>query len=234
MISGIHTINPQTAIQSAQDYWRVPGVNYRNGVYIVDLAKTLLDSGNAKTQDDWAKYTEEAKQKQDFYTGDMPLYHALFTAWFKQKDKKEDKKESEEVREFIQKQMREKWFTTLTRIAYQPQGDDLVMHNYGTKDKYEISSSIVGADRFIESGDSKALESILGTGNISEINAVYNWINQTPAYIWRVNRKPSKVDERVARFGAIAVGVGLGCYGGPAVSYPSLGVRFVVEAHAKK
>lgn len=52
MISGIHTINPQTAIQSAQDYWRVPGVNYRNGVYIVDLAKTLLDSGNAKTQDD--------------------------------------------------------------------------------------------------------------------------------------------------------------------------------------
>ena len=218
------------AVQSTQDYWKVSGVNYKNGIYTVELAKSLLDSGNAKTQDNWAKYTEQAKQNGNFYTGDMPLYHSLFTALFRQKNNRE----SEEARTFIQKQMRDKWLMTLTRIAYQPKGDDLVIHNYGTKDKYEAKSLVVGADRIIKSGDSKALEAILGTGNIQEINSVYNWINQTPAYIWRVNSNPSKVDERVARFNADADWVNLYCSRDPAGSYPSLGVRLAREARAKK
>ena len=212
---------PDTGIQSAKDSWRVLGVSYRNGIYSVDLAKQLLP---ARTQEEHAEHRNKAG-KGEFYIADMLLYHTLFTALFKQKDKPE----SEEAREFIQKQMGGHWLMTLTRIAYQPTGDDLVIHNYNTKDRYEINASVVGPDRFIEARDSKALEALLGTGNISEINSVYNWISQTPAYIWRLNSKPIQVCERVARFLADSDGALLDCDGNPDFSDSSLGVRLVVR-----
>ena len=181
----------------------------------------MLDSGNAKTQDKWAEYTMQARPKGDFYTGDMPLYHAVFTALFKQKDKKE----SEEARAFIQKQMREKYPMTLTKIIYQPTGKDKIIHNFGTNDKYELEEDIVGKDRAIGAGDKKTLNAVLGVEDIDEIKSVYNWINQTPTWIWRVNKNPENIDERVARFGAYSDRVGLNCNWDPANSDASLGVR---------
>lgn len=218
-------VQPSAPINSSQGYWSIP-VNYRNGIYTVDLAKSLLDSGNAKTQEDWAKYSLNAKSRGDFYTGDMPLYHAVFSALFKQKNKPE----SEEARKFIQKQMRAKWLMTLTRIRYNPRGKDKVIHNFGVAQHYELEENIVGPDRFVEQGDNSALTALLGTGNINEIKEVYNLINQTPTYIWRVNSKPKQVDERVARFVASSGRAGLYCNWGPAYSNSSLGVRIASEA----
>ncbi|MDD5192574.1 MAG: hypothetical protein PHH54_01560 [Candidatus Nanoarchaeia archaeon] len=220
----------QSPISSSQDYWTISGVNYRNKVYEINLLKSLLDNSYSKTQEQWAEYTEQAKQKGEFYTGDMPLYHAVFASLFNQREDTKSKEDIEEARAFIQKSMRENYPMTLTRIAYQPIGDDKVIHNFGTNDKYELSEAIVGPDRAIVKEDEKALIALLGTGDIGQIKSVYNWINGTDNWIWRVNSKPENVDERVARFIAGSVRALLLCYGGPDDRLASLGVRIVREA----
>ncbi|MEK6820585.1 MAG: hypothetical protein AABX71_02630 [Nanoarchaeota archaeon] len=225
-----HSKNSDAVISSIADCWQIQGVNYRNNIIRVDLAKQLLDSGKAKTQDRWAEYRNIAEPKGDFYTGDMPLYHAVFTALFNQKDKSE----SEEAKQFIQKSMREKWLMTLTRPAYQPKGKDKIIHNYNTNDFYPLEETIVGPDRKIAKADSLALKNILGTGNIKEIKDIYKWLNDTDTYLYRLNSKPSKVDERVAWFGAGSGRLGLYCDRYPDFSISSLGVRVVREAHAQK
>ncbi|MFA5174466.1 MAG: hypothetical protein WC438_04770 [Candidatus Pacearchaeota archaeon] len=218
-------INPNQSIINVGDYWTIPNVSYRNGIHTFDLSKTLLENGQAKTQEQWAEYRKIAQPKAEFYTGDMPLYHAVFTALFEQKDNPE----SEEARKFIQKSMRQKYPITLTRIAYQPRGKDKIIHNYKTNEQYELEENIIGPDRLIESGDSSALKALLGNEDINQINSIYNWINQTNAYLFRLNSKPKSVDERVAGFGAGSDRVCLSCGRYPEVAGASLGVRLVVR-----
>jgi hypothetical protein len=208
------SLNPN--LESKIDSWKISGVNYRNGVYVVDLAKELLP---AKTQDEHAQHREQAKG--DFYTADMPLYHALFTSLYNQKNNPQ----TEEIRAFIQKSMRANWLMTLTRIAYQPKGNDKIIHNCNTKEQYELQENIVGPDRKIVKEDSSALKALLGTDNIDEIKEVYNYINKTPTYIWRVNSKQKNVVERIARFNADSGRALLGCYRYPDYSNSALGVR---------
>ena len=213
--------NPSLAINKTTDFWEVDGVEYRNGIYKVRLAKALLENGTAKTQDNWAEYAIKAKEKNEFYTPDMPLSHSLFTALSKLKTD-----EAEEAREFIKTQMRAKYPITLTRIAYNPSGKDKVIHNYGIpNEKYEFDSDFVGENGFI-AGISPAqyLEDLIGTNNVTEINKVYQSINGTDARIWRVNSKPNNADERVAGFSAYSDGVDLYCDRGPQGADASFGV----------
>ena len=219
----------QAGTQTSLDSWRISGVNYKGKLCDVDLAKTLLDNGNTKTQDEWGEYYKSAKQTGDFYTGDMHLYHAVFASLFNQKDKLE----SGEARAFIQKSMREKDLMTLTRIAYQPKGKDKIIHNYNTADQYEISEDIVGKDRAIIGGDSNTLTALLGDGDINKIKSIYNWINQTDTFIWRLNSKPKSINERVVRFLASSGRAGLGCSGNPSSRDSSLGVCLCAEGAQK-
>ena len=218
----VQPIKTNVNIHSIDDYWRIEGVNYKGKIKTINLAQQLLPN---MTQDKHAEYREQAISKGEFYTGDMPLYHAVFTALFNQKDKPE----SEQARQFIKKSMRKKWLMTLTRIAYQPRGKDKIIHNYNTKDEYSLEENIVGEDKFIEDADRSALKALLGTDNIQEIKNIYNWINETDTYIWRINSKPNKVDERVARFGADSDRADLDCYRYPDGRYPSLGVFTCAE-----
>ena len=213
-------LNPN--LESKIDSWKISNVNYRNNTYVVDLAKELLP---AKTQDAHAQHRKQAQPKGDFYVGDMSLYHSLFTALYNQKGNPQ----TEEIRAFIQKQMRATWLVTLTRIAYQPNGKDKIIHNYNTKDKYELQENIIGPDRAITNKDSSALKSILGSGDISQIKEVYNWINQTPSWIWRVNSSPNQIDERVARFLACSDWASLSCDRNPDGTVSALGVRLVAQ-----
>ena len=218
-------------VRGNADAWSISGVEYRNGVYTVDLAKSLLDGGNSRQQDGWVDYSKSASAKGDFYTPDYPLFYGTVRALFRAKDEPSKLQEAEEAKKFLQDTSRTRWLMTLTRIKYQPTGNDEVVHNYGMSDEYKVSKSIVNPDRFIESADSKALEAILGTGDVGEISNVFNWLNGTKTYLWIVNERPSSVDERVARFDAGSVRAGLYCDGYPSYSDASLGVRV---ARAKK
>ena len=212
-------------IKSLQDCWQFDGVLYRGQVGIAELSKELLLNGKSRTQDSWVDHYKQAKPKGEFHIGDMPLHHAIFTALLNQKDKPE----STEAREFIRAQMRSKWLMTSTRIVYQPKGKDKVIHGFGTSEEYLLEEDIVNPNRLLGSADSKALEAILGSGDLAKVKEVYNYINRTNAYIWGVNSKPDSVIEMVAGFNANSGRANLNCDGSPANANPALGVRFVAQ-----
>ena len=222
---------PQTtstgfSLEDLTNFWQVDGVNYRNGVYQVDLAKTLLDEKATKTQDEWAQYSKEAISKGEFYVGDFPLYHSLFATLFRNKDNSQYEGKVKEVKKFILESMFNYWLTILTRIKYNPRGKDLVIHNYGLQDQYEIQENIVGADDSITKiNPQNELNAILGSNDVNEINHVYKWITGKDAYLRRVNNKPKNIDERVARCGAGLYWAYPDCNRGPSDSGWALGVR---------
>jgi hypothetical protein len=214
-------VQPVISPSNSGDFWRI-NINYRNAVYRADLSKSLLDGGIARTQQEWAKYTNDAKPKGDFYVGDMPLYFSILSAFSKATGK-----DADEAREFLKKQMRAKWLMTLTRVQYNPKGSDKIIHNFYTPDIYEVQNNFIGGDSWIKDVDTTNLEALLGNGDKSQINAVFQKINDTDAYLWRVNSKPKKVDERVAWFGAGSDRADLDCDRGPSGSDSLLGVRMV-------
>ena len=201
------------SLENLVDSWMINGVNYRNGIYQVELGKELLENKAQKTQDEWIKYTKQAIQNNQFYLGDMQLYHSLFEALFRNKDNAQHKDVIEQARVFLQKTFESYWLMTLSRVKYTKQGQDKVTHNYGLQDKLEIQGNIVGADGYItQINPQNELNAILGRDDINEINQVYNWITGKNTYLWRLNSKPKKDDERVVRFYSDSDWSDLVCY----------------------
>jgi hypothetical protein len=216
--------NISSNIYSADNYWTIENVNYNGNSGTYELLKTLLDNGNTKTQEEWVKYTINSKKNNDFFCGDMPLQFAIFEALYNSKDSKE----KEEAKSFIKDNMRNHWLTTLSRIQYKP-GDktlDKVIHNYKIPNEgYFKEAMITGPDREIISDDKDALEALVLTNDFKKVKEVLSWINETPTWIWRLNNKPNKLAERVARFYAYSVRADLSCIRDPSGRDSSLGVR---------
>ncbi|MBI4158977.1 hypothetical protein HY500_01825 [Candidatus Woesearchaeota archaeon] len=213
-------------IEDKTDFWSIDNVPYRNRVCRVDLSKALLDSGNAKTQDEWAEYSRQAQQSNGFYVGDFPLYYALFSQLHSLREDPSMRNTVEEARKFISKQMFEKWLVTLTRLQYKKSGEDTIVHGYGTPDPYEIQGEIVENDGLITDADTKAqsmLELLTGESDVAKVNEVYKWMTEKETYLLRVNSK--RDIERVAGFIAYSGRVYLFCDGDPGGSGASLGVK---------
>jgi hypothetical protein len=218
-----------TPAQTNQQFWTIPNVNYRGAVGNVDVLKTLLDNETAKTQSDWVNYSEQSRLAGNFYTPDYPLFYATLDRALDLKDEKGYKTLIEEMRTTLQGFSRANWLMTLTRIAYQPSGKDRIIHNYGLKDNYEILQDFIGVDGVLPAGSNlNVYHALLGTtASLDRINKVFNWLNDTMSnYIFRINKKPKSVDERVAWFDAYSGGAFLSCDRVLAGSGVSLGVRF--------
>jgi len=213
----------ETRIHTTADFWTIEGVLYRGKVHAVDLAKTLLDNGTAKTQDQWIDYTREARTRNDFYLPDFPLLHGIVTRLYEQRSQAG----VEAIRAQVQAWTREKWLMTTTRIRYNPQGEDEVIHNYTLPDEERIDTSFVGPNEWIKGSTTpEAVQVLLGTSqSMQEINTVYHWLNKTDTYLYKMKTKPSQPDERVAWFIAGSGWVCLGCDGDPQDSSSGLGVR---------
>ena len=189
-------VKPDLSITSEGDVWRIFGVEYRGGVHTVDLVKSLLDGPT--TQDEWARYSDRRMEIGTYHVGDMPLYHSLFTALYRQRDKPE----AEEARAFIEKQMSDNWLMTLTRIRYYLEDNkDKIIHNYGTRKRYEIRENIDQKNKRVENETFASLDAILGTKNAQEIKEVYNWICKREVEFKKVmNSKSLGIDDRVVGF----------------------------------
>ena len=221
--------NTNLGFQSDQDFWTVDSVSYNGDLYKVDLSKKLLDDEKSHTQDEWAQFSKTAKQNGDFYVGDFPLYHSLFTALYDLRDSQR-KNEIENVRGFLEKQFMNYWLMTLTRIKYSKKGKDTVVHNHGMSDQYEIREEFVGQDEWVENATIiEPYKALLGEDDLPKINSVYQWLTGKKPYLYRVNSKPDKDIETVARFLAGSYGADLGCGRGPSNSDPALGVRSACE-----
>ena len=206
--------SPDFSLEDKTDFYEIKGVHYNNGICRVNLSKTLLPS---RTQEEHAEHRMNAKPSE-FYLADMSLYHSLFTELFKNKDNSH-KSQIENARQFIKKSMLEHWLTTLTRVQYNPNGNDMIIHNYGQKDRREDNlNTFIGPNGEITkiSNAEKPLQLLLNTNqNASEINSVYNWLTDVNAYLYRLNSTPSKTDERVAGLCADSGRVYLDCLRGP-------------------
>ena len=225
------TESPDFSLENLTDFYSISGIPYRNEICCIDLSKTLLPRRN---QDEHAEHRLNAKQGE-FCLGDMSLYHALFTALYNNRDSQSFKDQIEEARQFIKESMLEHWLMTLTRIKYNPDGNDLVIHNYHQKDEWKDSiNTFVGPGGYLNDVSTtnveRPLQALLDTQqNASEINSVYNWLTGGNAYIWRVNSRPEKTNEKVARLYAGSGRAGLGCIGFPSSSDGGLGARKILR-----
>ncbi len=210
--------------QFDEGFFVIPEVHYNGQVHTVHLLKTLLDNGKNKIQDEWAEYSKIAKQNNGFYTADFPLYNSLFTSLFGRRNEKG----TEEIREFLKENFEKHYLTTLTRIKYANKGLDEVIHNYNMPDQYIIKENIIGSDGYLKDAETNpqpALNAVLGSKDTSEIDDIYKWITGKDSCILRLNQKPEKIKERVARFYANSDWAILNCFRNPSLSNSSLGVR---------
>ena len=211
------------SLEALADSWKINGVQYRNGIYQVELSKQLLPSG---TQDEHAARSREAITRGEYQVGDFPLYFSTKRALFLNKDAPGFKDEIEQIRAFLQKQIREHRLVTLTRIRNTHSGQEKVIHNYKLDDQYELEEDLVGPDEWVkDSQNSLPYKALLGADNLQEIDAVYNWLNGTPARIYRLNSKPEQDIESIAWVDAYSDRVLLSCYRNPQISVPAVGVR---------
>ena len=205
--------NENFSLEDLADRYRISGVSYRNKICQVDIGKTLLPPG---TQEEYAQRRIAAlTSDNDLYAPSFPLLHAPIAALYQNKDGS-FKDQIEEARAFLAGLISNKWITTLTRIKYMPagQGQDIVIHNYKQPDSYEIQVNFIGPDGIITdtANTEKPLQALLDTKQtLSEIDEVYKWFRNLDSYIWRVDTKPERIDERVARFDADSDGSGFGC-----------------------
>ncbi len=196
------------SVKDISDFWRIEGVEYKNNIYTVDLAKKLFPS---MTQDKLAEYSKKARAEGKFYGADMPLNYSIFRALYNQRTSKE----AEEAKKIIEMQMIYSWLVTLTRINYKAKRLDEVIHNYNQDDEYKIDEKIVGPDGFVEKGDRNTLKALIGTDDIKEINDVFDWLVGKKAHIWRLNSKPERNVGGVATFGVSSGRAYLNCGRGP-------------------
>ena len=216
--------NPNFSLEDKVGFFRATGVQYRNGIYQVDLLKSLLNDGSSKTQDEWIEFSKGAIGKDGFRLGDFPIHYALFNALYQNRTNPKYQQDIEQAKEFIKKQMFEKWLMTSTRTIYSQSGKDLVIHNHGLPDVYTLQEDIMGPDEWITKTSNKTpYQALLGSDDVNQINNVFNWITDKNSYLWRVNSKQNT--ERVARFRADSDGVDLYCGRVPRYSDSALGVR---------
>jgi len=126
---------------------------------------------------------------------------------------------------FVRNAMRTSFPSTLTRVKYNLKGKDTIIHGYKTPEQEKIRIDFIG-----ENGDITQVlsleQSLALTGRKPEETAeIMRYINETPAFVWRLNSKPQSVDERVAWFCAGSVWAGFGCGRSGSDRSASLGVR---------
>ncbi len=217
----------KSTIQDLGNFWRIEGVKYRNDVSSYDLSKSLLPSMNYKQS---IKHAIKSKQTGDFYTPNSILLYSIINSAYEQKNNPI----AENIREFIQSSMIDKYLKILSLGQYTPEGKDIMIHNSTMDNKFSIKCDLVGKDGYIQDINSKPyLDAFLGASNIKEINKRFQWLNKTDAYIFRLNEKPSNIEERIAGFDANSVRVGLNCCWSSSNSDSALGVRESAEGAQK-
>ncbi|MBL7147785.1 MAG: hypothetical protein ISS82_03095 [Nanoarchaeota archaeon] len=206
------------SIYSSDYNFRINDVEHRGQLYRVSLTDKFNFIGKPNQH---TEHTKQAIKSNKPHTVSLPFYHDLFTNLFRNRNG-EFKEEIEQARQFIRKIMFENIFsTTLTTVNYQSKGKDEVIHDCGLDSQEIILENIVGPNEFIkDSKTSSVYKALLGTDNIKEINQIYDWLLNNNPKLWPLNKKPKKIDRRVAGFDAFSGGVGLSCNGGP-------GARFI-------
>ena len=227
--SGNLTVN--FSLEDLTGSYRITGIQYRNGIYTVNLFKELLP---CQTQDQHAEHRKQviANNTNEFYTPSYPEFHSVISTLEQNKDNSQYKDQIEEVRQFVKDSAIRHYLMTLTRIKYNPENQkDIIIHNYKQNDRYEIEiNSFIGPDGYITDHNVTnviiPLQALLNTKqSIQEINSIYKWLTNRNAHIWRTNSEASRTTETVAGIYAVSDRVRFNCDWHIDNSDASLGVR---------
>jgi len=187
------------SIESLADSYRISGVMLDGEEHVVELDKTLLDGGNSHTQDEWVGLTQKVPSAK--------LYTAMILTLYTNKDHKDSKQKAlvEELKGVLKQDFISHYMMTSTRVAYQPQGSDRVMQNYGQPGETLGTKNMTGSNCWIKTGcgADNELEALLGTNNCNQLENAFEWVSDKKPYFWRLNSKPSEEDVR-----AVVLGLG--------------------------
>lgn len=202
-----------------EGHFIIPNVNDQEKIITYALFEKMTRPMNLEQT---SEYYETNKQKGNPHPVNSKL---LFSIWNSAYDlRNEAQKESEQLRNFLKQGIR-KYPNAFTSLLYTPDETDKIIHNPNTSDEYSINAKFVGPDEwFSEIPDKNILEPLFGTSDIKKINEVFQLINNTSGYLWRINDKPNKKIERGVWFYADDSGLCLDCDVDPRIEYPAFRV----------
>lgn len=226
-------LSKEFSLENRADSWITNGVEYRNGIYTVDLSKSLLPAG---TINEHAQRAQEAMPKGEYHAPDFPLFHSLINTWHQNREGP-FKSKIELARSSLADLIKDEWLAMLTIARYNPSGDAIFIHNHNQTDAYQnTATNFEGPDGDITTTANVQgfLNALLSTAkNPQEISEVYSWFRNLPSYLWRINSKPDNTEERVARFYAARNWSCFGCIRLVDNSNPALGVKKCALAREK-
>lgn len=201
-------------ISPSEGYFEITGVEWKGKPHTYRLYDKMTDLMN---QDKLAEFSRREKEKGNPYAIGSPQFIAICDSAVKSGN--------EDLMNHIHSDLR-KCPNTLSRVIYNPLPlRDKSVHEYGMPDEYSLTGKIIGRDCWIKDIENKkSLEFLAGTADIEKLNEISQGINHTPMYLWRVNSRPSKREERVVWFNANDGGLNLNANRNPLIEYPAFRV----------
>ena len=174
-------------IKELENSFAISPLKLHDGLYRVEWSKELLDEDKRHTQDEWNLIL----QGSEWSLPSGQLYCATLEALYRNKDGNY-KTVIEKLNGIFSNDFANHFMITSTRIKYPAVGLDEIIHDYGSASKYEIQIDFVGNNGIVnsESGFEDPIESLLGTGDLTEVEEVFEWVSGRKPYLWRLGGKP--------------------------------------------
>jgi hypothetical protein len=195
-------------IEGFDDRYRLYNVFHDGELYDVDLSRSLLDGGRSHEQGWWLEKIGDG----DFGEWRIPSSKLCNSIVFSLCDNQNTKLVSE-VKGMLAQGFKDYYMMTSTRATYKAKGLDLLVHDLSYPTEKRLNTALVGPDGYVNAGCGfeNEMRALLGTGDLNKIEQAYEWLTGKKPYIWRLNSKPEKDEERAVvlgvnfvRFGIIA------------------------------
>ena len=191
------------SLEELADCHRVHGVVMHDGVYVVDVGKRQLNSGEDRQQSEWAHYSSEAHKRNDFVVGSLPLYYSLFKTLYDHRDSETHREPVAAMRNWLERYVNT-YYATLSRVYYRREGDE-VIHNFGQHNQYSLKGRIGGSNGNLLTANQvdTACGLLFGSNNPKEINDVFKWLTGKDTFLQRLDCSwENVVYEEQSLFGA--------------------------------
>ncbi len=193
-------------LSGSDNAWTIKGVHYQGQVIPITLSRELLPAMNLGQM---VKHAKKAMEKGEPHSANAQVFYAVA--------KRAMEQDNREVQKFMRETIFNQYPNLLSVVRYAPKGKlDEIVHNPRLLNRYSAKVDFVAPDEFIRGSKRREdYEALVGADNPDEVADVLGWVTGRKAYLWRVNRRPPSVDERVVGLSANSDRFDLDCSRGP-------------------